>query len=399
MRVEIMGGKITSQANGSVVLILDLPAARLNSMDIGPIGLVKNWAELRNRSPVLQHFFQDELLLKVGDRRLSPTDVTVPVPAAGSGQAPLPKFISVKIVWEHVGLIHSAFASNDIEVRDNAKRMTIIQLVLEENIPWWRALSRSILIGFEHIVPFGLDHILFVLGIYLAARRFRDLLWLVTSFTLAHSITLGLTMTGVFIIGRFWEHFVEIGIAVSIAVVAFENCLWRDSPRWARILIVGGFGLIHGMGFAGRLSEIKWPGNTFYLALFGANFGIELGQLAVIGVVGLITAWWWHSSWYQSRIAVPASLLIGLYGLFAALDRIGQLPLPQKEILDFFWGVYDKYFFAVPVCMGAAFLLLLWTGYQLTRILGPCILTMLAEGKFENAKNSGNKSNLDPLKN
>jgi hydrogenase/urease accessory protein HupE len=220
------------------------------------------------------------------------------------------------------------------------------------------------LLGIEHIVPFGLDHILFVLGIYLAASRFRDLLWQVTAFTVAHSLTLGLTMGGILIVGPFWEQFVEIGIAISIFTVAFENCLWRRPPGWPRIFIVGGFGLVHGMGFAGRLSQVKWPPGTFGLSLFGANVGIEIGQLIVILAAAALTAWWWKRPWYQPRVAVPISLLIGLYGLFAALDRITLLQFPRREFANAFWNVYDHDFWLFPFAIGTLTLALVWTVYR-----------------------------------
>jgi hypothetical protein len=192
------------------------------------------------------------------------------------------------------------------------------------------------------------------------------LLWQVTAFTVAHSITLGLTMSGVIIVGPFWEQFVEIGIAISIATVAFENCLWRRPPGWPRIFIVGGFGLVHGMGFAGRLSQVKWPPGTFGLSLFGANVGIEIGQLIVILAAALLTAWWWKRPWYQPCVAVPISLLIGLYGMFAALDRITNLQFPSREFSTGFWNFYDHDFWAIPLVIGTATLVAVWIVYRLT---------------------------------
>ena len=163
----------------------------------------------------------------------------------------------------------------------------------------------------------------------------------------------------------------EIGIAVSIFFVAFENCLSRKPPGWGRVLVVGAFGLIHGMGFAGRLSEVRWPTGNFYLILFGANLGIELGQLAVIGLAALLTAWWWKCSWYQSRIAIPISLLIGLYGMFSALERLSQVRLPEREFLDFLWHLYDTYYWAVPFCIGTSLLAIVWILYRIFLALIP----------------------------
>ena len=368
-QIELIGGKIETQGNGDVVLTLDIAPTRLNQLTRIPMDEFKTWGDVHRQEATLREVFLDGLYLHVNNQQATPTEVSISTLATEPDQALLPQFISVKTIWRNVGLIHMAFAPNLVTAKFKTLRMIRIQLVLEENLPWWRVLSRSVLIGFEHIVPSGLDHILFVLGIYLAACRFRDLLWQVTSFTVAHSITLGLTMSGVFIVGPFWEQFVEIGIAVSIFFVAFENCWSRKPPGWRRILIVGGFGLVHGMGFAGRLSEVKWPPGTFFLSLFGANLGIELGQLTVIGAASLVTAWWWHRSWYQSRIAIPISLLIGLYGMFAALERISQFSFPKKEVLDFLWSLYDKYYWAIPFCIGTGVLVILWIVYRIIQAL------------------------------
>jgi hydrogenase/urease accessory protein HupE len=369
-RIEYVGGTIEQQRNGDVALVLDIYLNRLSQVARIPMGRLDTWGDLRRREGALQESFRTQFKLRVKGRETAPTEVSIPALATQPNQAPLPKFISVSVVWRKVNLARGAFTPNLVEAK-SLDAMTSIHLVLEEKMPWWQVLPRSILIGFEHILPFGLDHILFVLGIYLAASRFRDLLWQVTSFTVAHSITLGLTMSGVLIVGPFWEQFVEIGIAVSIFFVAFENCWSRKSPGWGRILIVGGFGLIHGMGFAGRLAEVRWPPGTFYLTLFGANLGIELGQLAVIGVASLLTAWWWKCPWYQSRIAIPLSLLIGLYGMFAALDRLSQLRLPRREVLDFFWNLYDKYEWAIPFSIGVGVLVITWIIYRIILALIP----------------------------
>jgi hydrogenase/urease accessory protein HupE len=343
-------------------------------------GNYKTWGDVRRNQHVIEDKFQRGLFLNVNGHETPPSEVNLPDLATQSNQASLPKFVPAKIVWHNVGLINAAFAPDLVTAKFKVDSMNIVQLVLEEKMPWWRVLFRSMLIGYQHILPSGLDHILFVLGIYLATRRFSDLLWQVTAFTVAHSITLGLTMSGIILVGAFGQRLVEIGIAVSIFVIAFENCLWANSPRLARILVVGAFGLVHGMGFAGRLAEVKWPQGTFLLSLFGANVGIELGQLTVIAAASLLTAWWIHCSWYRSRVAVPISLLIGLYGMFAALDRISQLNFPRKEFLGFWWQLYDKYYWAVPLGIGAVVLLALWIGYRTSRLLYRNVKSVLFEG-------------------
>lgn len=138
-------------------------------------------------------------------------------------------------------------------------------------------------VGFDHIVPLGLDHILFVLGLFFLSTQLGPLLWQVSAFTLAHTITLALAALGyVSIPGSI----VEPLIAASIAFVAIENITSRGLSRW-RPLVVFGFGLLHGLGFASVLGEFGLPPGSFVPALIGFNIGVELGQLAVIAVAFL----------------------------------------------------------------------------------------------------------------
>jgi hydrogenase/urease accessory protein HupE len=367
MRIELIGGTVTTRAGGDVVLDLQVAPARLDWLAPTRGREPATWGDVRRREPALRQRLLAGLALRDGDREIPPDDVQIPGLDRNPVTAPLPDFLTIEVTWHRAGLLHAAFVANDVVVTKlGAAGVTQIQLVLQDQMPWWQVLSRSMLLGIEHIVPFGLDHILFVLGIYLAASRFRDLLWQVTAFTVAHSLTLGLTMGGILIVGPFWEQFVEIGIAISIFTVAFENCLWRRPPGWPRIFIVGGFGLVHGMGFAGRLSQVKWPPGTFGLSLFGANVGIEIGQLIVILAAASLTAWWWKRPWYQPRLAVPLSLLIGLYGMFAAMDRITNLRFPSRAFAAGFWHFYDHDFWAVPLGIGTATLIAVWAAYRLT---------------------------------
>ena len=147
----------------------------------------------------------------------------------------------------------------------------------------WRYLA----LGFTHIVPHGLDHMLFVLGIYLLSRRARSVLWQVSAFTVAHSITLGLSMYGVVAVS---PRIVEPLIALSIAYVAIENIFLSELKSW-RVALVFAFGLLHGMGFAGALKELGLPRSEFVTALLTFNVGVEAGQLAVIGAAFMLVGW------------------------------------------------------------------------------------------------------------
>ncbi len=172
-------------------------------------------------------------------------------------------------------------------------------------------------LGFTHIVPKGLDHILFVLGLFLLNPGWRPLLWQVTAFTVAHSITLALAIQGIVSVP---SEIVEPVIALSITIIALENVLSRELKPW-RPVVVFTFGLIHGLGFAGVLEEVGLPDGDKWLALLAFNLGVELGQIAVI-FLALGAVWFFRRSpWYRQRITIPASLLIGAVGLFWFLQR------------------------------------------------------------------------------
>ena len=174
-------------------------------------------------------------------------------------------------------------------------------------------------LGFTHILPLGLDHILFVLGLFLLSLHWRPLLAQTTAFTLAHSITLGLSMLGVVSLP---PRIVESAIALSIVYVAVENVVTGHLSSW-RVALVFGFGLIHGMGFAGVLKEFGLPRHEFFPALVSFNLGVEAGQLSVVLGAYLLLGWWaGPKPWYRRRVVIPASLLIAAVGLYWTVQRL-----------------------------------------------------------------------------
>ena len=176
-----------------------------------------------------------------------------------------------------------------------------------------------IVVGFTHIIPKGLDHILFVLGLYLLSVQWRPLLMQVTAFTVAHSITLAMGVYGVLEIS---PNIVEPLIALSIVYVAVENIMTARLSPW-RPFVIFGFGLLHGLGFAGVLREIGLPRADFVTGLVGFNLGVEFGQLAVIALAFLATGLWFRGkSWYRSAIVIPGSIAIALVGLYWSVERI-----------------------------------------------------------------------------
>ena len=178
---------------------------------------------------------------------------------------------------------------------------------------------RYLALGFTHIVPKGLDHMLFVLGIYLLSGRARSVLWQVSAFTVAHSITLGLSMYGLVTVS---PRIVEPLIALSIAYVAIENIFLSELKSW-RVALVFAFGLLHGMGFAGALKELGLPRSEFVTALVTFNVGVEAGQLAVIGAAFMLVGWYCaNRGWYRSRVVVPASMLIACTAVYWTIERL-----------------------------------------------------------------------------
>lgn len=172
--------------------------------------------------------------------------------------------------------------------------------------------------GFEHIIPQGLDHILFVLGLFFSCITFRSLLWQVTAFTIAHSITLILAAQG-FVELR--ADLVEAIIALSIVWIAVENCFFKETNN-RRYLIVFSFGLLHGLGFAALLTEYGLPKDNFISMLLAFNIGVEIGQLAILLLAFVLIKLILKKNWYNNEIKIPASLVIAAIGLFWFIERV-----------------------------------------------------------------------------
>ena len=184
-------------------------------------------------------------------------------------------------------------------------------------------------LGMSHIWG-GFDHLLFVFGLLLLVGGGTRLVWTITSFTIGHSITLSLVTLGYF---EFPVALVEFAIAISILVLALElarsnkRSLLHNYPWW----LAGGFGLLHGMGFAGALAEVGLPATELPLALLFFNVGIELGQLAFIFT--LWGSWWWLRSYlgqWQFRLLPLPVYALGTLSVFWCIERGLELlgPVP-----------------------------------------------------------------------
>lgn len=194
----------------------------------------------------------------------------------------------------------------------------------------WETFKDFLTHGYEHVLPVsamrtdwtkivdGLDHILFVLGLFLLSRSWKPVVTQVTAFTLAHSITLGLAAAGLINVP---SKVVEPIIALSIAAIAIENILRPRYTHW-RLAVVFLFGAFHGLGFASGLVERPIPKDSFLLALTGFNLGVEFAQLTIICAAIALTFWIKDEQRYRRWIVIPASATIALTGLFWAYQRI-----------------------------------------------------------------------------
>ncbi len=181
-----------------------------------------------------------------------------------------------------------------------------------------QAVWQYLVIGYFHILPKGLDHILFVCGLFLASIQFRPLLIQVTSFTVAHTCTLALAILGyVNVPGAI----VEPLIALSIAGVAIENIAFNRMTPW-RPAVVFGFGLLHGLGFAGVLADIGMPEGQFITGLVSFNVGVEIGQLTVLAGLWAMLHWFYKRPWYRASLQIPVSAVIAAIGLYWAIERV-----------------------------------------------------------------------------
>jgi HupE / UreJ protein len=227
---------------------------------------------------------------------------------------------------------YAVFAPSDGVVDDHANLVDYAlggergQVVLDGGNPGfvagerslWSSLSRFVALGFEHILG-GADHVLFVVALLLGARSFGSVAKVVSMFTLAHSVTLALAVLG-------WVNLpagiVEPLIALSIAYVAAENLLGRDGgDSRHRLAVVFGFGLLHGLGFAGSLQfndEVSWG---LAGSLAGFNLGIELGQGLLVLLIFPVLALTRRFRW-SVPVRLGAAGIVAIFGLFWFVERM-----------------------------------------------------------------------------
>jgi len=182
----------------------------------------------------------------------------------------------------------------------------------------WQRINKYVKSGFIHILPKGLDHILFVLGLFFSTVVFSRLIWQVTVFTLAHTLTLALASLGVI---QLSAAIVEPLIALSILYIAVENCRHIE-PKQSRLMVIFVFGLLHGLGFAYVLGDFGLASDALLVSLLSFNIGVELGQLTVLSMAFLAFYHLSKKPSYRVFIQLPVSILIGGFGLFWLIERI-----------------------------------------------------------------------------
>lgn len=199
----------------------------------------------------------------------------------------------------------------------SGEKSQVISAKSGKPLDWIDTFLDYIPVGFTHILPKGLDHILFVFGLLFLTPKFYPLLIQVSIFTLAHTITLAISSLKIINIST---AIVEPLIAASIIYVAIEN-FFNSSLTKYRSIIIFFFGLLHGLGFASVLSSFGLPGTNFIWALVGFNIGVEIGQITIILAFYAILIYWIKTkNYYRKYISIPGSLIIAFFGTFWLIE-------------------------------------------------------------------------------
>jgi hydrogenase/urease accessory protein HupE len=219
---------------------------------------------------------------------------------------------------EPVGLLDARHQTWEVPSRidtGSSSSPSATTLTMPVRVSWFS----FVLLGIEHILT-GFDHLCFLLALLLVAPRLRDVLTVVTTFTIAHSLTLAAAAFGAVSLS---SSIVEPLIAASIVYIGLENLFLHRQPRY-RLAVVFGFGLIHGLGFASGLAE-RLPGVTGLAVvppLLGFNAGVELGQLAVAACLVPLIQWAKTRPSFSIRMQPVCSFAIATAGFVWLLQRV-----------------------------------------------------------------------------
>jgi len=205
------------------------------------------------------------------------------------------------------------------ELIEGGKQSKLFNIKNKTEVGHFQNIKKYTQLGFKHIIPKGLDHILFVLALFLLSPKLKPLLLQISIFTLAHTITLFLGVLSIITIPGI---IVEPIIALSIFFIAIEN-LFTENINRTRPYIVFIFGLLHGLGFAGVLNEIGISSSLFVSSLISFNIGVELGQISVIILsYTFIALLFKNKLWYRSRITKPISMIVASIGFYWFIQRL-----------------------------------------------------------------------------
>ncbi|MFT4862049.1 MAG: hypothetical protein ACI95C_001262 [Pseudohongiellaceae bacterium] len=231
---------------------------------------------------------------------------------------------------------------------------------------WFQATARFVVMGFEHILE-GIDHLLFLFCLVIPLRSIRGLIPVVTSFTVAHSITLIGSTFGVAPNSLWFGPLIETLIALSIVYMAFENIIGAKlQHRW---VVTFGFGLVHGFGFAFLFSDtLQFAGGHLFSSLLAFNIGVELGQLLVLAIVVPVLHILFKYFINERIGSILISALIAHSAWHWMLERgdtFNQYPL-QAPIFDgvFFAGAMRWGMMSIIICAA------LWLMYEVFRRFG-----------------------------
>jgi hypothetical protein len=180
-------------------------------------------------------------------------------------------------------------------------------------------LRDSIWLGYTHVLPRGIDHLLFALGLFLVCGRIRPAIMQVTTFTVAQSLTLGLSLHG---FASLPVRLVEPFMVLPVVYVALDNLQTRTTPA-VRTALIGAFGALHGIAMAGAFTSVPSL-RTDGAALVGLNGGVGLGLMTVVFAAAVLVAGWSERAWYRSRVVVPASLTIATVGVCWTVLQVMQ---------------------------------------------------------------------------
>ena len=186
----------------------------------------------------------------------------------------------------------------------------------------FKSIINYFILGIQHIIPKGLDHILFIVGLFFFSVTLRPLLIQVTMFTIAHSITLIFVSVSYINVNPL---IVEPIIALSIAYVGIENIFRKYVKEYLRYIIIFFFGLLHGLGFALVLSDIGYQSSKLILNLISFNLGIEAAQIFIILFLYILLGIKFsNKKYYRYIFQVPVSLFIALVGIYWFFERINM---------------------------------------------------------------------------